>query len=403
MKRIVVAILSALLALTVSAQGITPKRIMALFSASGIADEGLLRDSLEAALSAAPLAEAVIRKEADGEELGASATRHSCQLSLSVDAVRVEGELIIKWRFATAAVGSTDLRTGSFTKAIPSARDLVSSFWTDLVQDLEPSIQEMKALPLDHIVVIAPPGTRIEGFGEAFLIPSTGEVELPVDLPSFVQWKASSPNFFDASGSAFIAEPLERVELPMRRLPAWTAELSLYGLSFPEASASVLIGKRLFARFTLTQFMSGLNLQNYAGPPPAPSLFSSYSLMHAGVGFGSFFENPSNTLRFYAGMDVFLRLAMPGYRIFLVDPVAPVGISPIFGAEWGRDTRSKLFFEIGGIFYPYSLVELMLASQGSSSGRLVFSGTGWFTDWLPGHPGWLAEFPLPRLGLRIYL
>jgi hypothetical protein len=41
----------------------------------------------------------------------------------------------------------------------------------------------------------------------------------------------------------------------------------------------------------------------------------------------------------------------------------------------------------------------MLASQGSSSGRLVFSGTGWF----PGHPGWLAEIPLSRLGLRIYL
>ena len=218
-------------------------------------------------------------------------------------------------------------------------------------------------------------------------------------IPAFVRWKASSVTYLDTDGTVFVETPLTRVALSMRRAPSWTAELSLYGFSFPEARVSLLVGKHLFARVALTQFLAGLNLQKYDGPPPGLSLSSSYSLLHSGVGFGTYFSGPERNLRFYAALDAFLRFDMPGYRIFFIDPVAPLGLSPTFGAEWGREASAKLFFELGGVFYPYAMVDLMLASRGSSSGNLVFSGAGWF----PGHPGWLGEFPLPRLGLKVYL
>jgi hypothetical protein len=404
MKSTLTAALASLLVFALSVHGIAAqsekpagKRIMISLTASDIRDEGLLRDSLEAALAASPFAAAVFRQGSDGEDPVVSAVHFFCPILLSVHAVGAENRVRIEWHYVPSAARSIELRGGSFEKAIPNARELASSFWTELVQDLGPAIE---AIPLDRIVVAAPPGARVEGFGDSFVVPKGGEVEVAMSLPVFVRWKASSLSFFDSSGTTLIDAPLSRVELPMRKLPAWTAELSLYGFSFPEARASILLGKRLFARATITQFLAGLNLQSpYDGPSPEPSMLSSFSLMYAGFGFGTFFEDPDRSLRFYTAVDMLVRLDMPGYRSFFIDPIAPFGISPLIGAEWGRDARAKLFFELGGIFYPSALVDLMLASRSSNGGDLVFYGAGSS----PGRPGWFAEFPVPRLGLRVYL
>ncbi|MGA2545059.1 MAG: hypothetical protein ABSF43_00805 [Rectinemataceae bacterium] len=401
--KIILTAIASLLAFAVSAQGIASqakdpvgKRVMVTFAASDISNEVLLRDSLEAALAASPLAAAVFRQGPEGEDPIASAARFSCPISLSVRAVGSENGVRVEWHFVSSAARNIELRGGSFDKAIPDARELASSFWIELVQDLGPAIE---AIPQGRIVIAAPPGARVEGFGDSFVVPAKGEVELTMALPAFIKWTASSRSYFDAGGTTLIEAPLSRVKLPMRKLPAWTAELSLYGFSFPEARASILIGRRFFARATLTEFMAGLNLQNYDGPPPEPSVLSSYSLLHAGAGFGTFFEDPDKNLRFYAAMDAFFRFVMPGYRSMFIDPIAPIGISPLIGAEWGRDPRAKLYFELGGIFYPSALVDLMLASRASNGGNPVFYGAGSS----PGRPGWFAEFPLPRLGLRVYL
>jgi hypothetical protein len=396
MKKVFLFVFAILFALSSAAQEIPEKRIMVAFSAAELREELLMRDSLEVALALSPSTAAVLRYEAGGEDLEASAAKSNCPIALSVNAAATSEGLRIEWRYLCSAAAGIELRSGSFEKPTPSERDLVSSFWTEIVQDLGPAIE---ALPSDHIVVAAPPGTRVEGFGDAFVMPIEGEVELAMSLPVFVRWKLFSHGYLDTKGTALIEAPSTRVELTMVKPPAWTAELSLYGFSFLETRSSKLFGKRLFARATLTQFFAGLYLQKYDGPPPTPSILSSYSLLQAGVGFGSYFEDPDKNLRLYAVVDLFLRLDMPGLASFFVDPISPMGFSPLIGVEWGRGTNTKLFFELGGIFYPYAFPDMMLASRGSPSGSLVFYGSGWF----PGHPGWFAEFPLPRLGMRIYL
>jgi hypothetical protein len=395
MKKALCVAVAVFLALCASAQDSGAERIMVSLAAEGIAGGAALRDSLEAALAASPFADAVLRYAGGGDDLVASAAKSSCPIALSVSGSATGEGIRIEWRYVSST-GGLELRAGSFEKSSPGPRDLVSSFWTDLVQDLGPAI---KALPRETVIVAAPPGVRVEGFGGTFSMPPAGQVEVEMSLPAVVPWKAGSRDYLDASGRAYIEAPLTRIELPMIRPPAWTAELSLYSLSFPEARAAYLIGKRLFVRVTITQFLGGLDFQNNDGEYPEPSSFSSFSLLQTGGGIGTYFEDPDRNLRFYAAMDAFLRLDMPGYQAFFVDPIAPVGIFPLVGAEWGRGTGTKLYFELGGIFYPYAIVDLMLASRGSNGGDAVVSGPGWF----PGHPGWLAEFPVPRLGLRIYL
>ncbi len=377
-----------------AAGAVAGQRIMVAFAYQGAGDERPMRESLEAALAASPLASLVLRMDAADEDLSAAAGKHSCPIALDVQASRTADSIRIRWSYSFP-LGKLELRSGSFEKSPPGERDLVSSFWTELVQDLGPAIA---ALPSEGVTIAGPAGARIEGFGQAFTMPSQGSAELQLIVPAFVQWKATSKAFLDARGSALIEAPNSRIDIAMRRPPAWTAELSLFGLSFPEARASYLIGKRLFARATLTQFLGGLSFQNYSGPPPAPSLFSSFSLLQPGLGFGIYFEDPDRNLRIYAAADAFIRLSMPDYKAFLVDPVAPVGLFPLVGAEWGQSAGSKLYFELGGVFYPYAEVAYMLAARSQGGGDAVGSGQWWFGA----HPGWFFEIPIPRLGMRIY-
>jgi hypothetical protein len=345
MKKALAAALPLLLALALSAQEPGAVRIMASLSSVGIPEEGALRDSLEAALAASPLAAAVLRYEAGDDDLPSSASKASCPIALSVEASGTGASLRVAWRYLSAAPGNAELRSGSFEKALPGARDLVSSFWTEVVQDIAPAIE---ALP----------------------------------SPATVASGGPSPEPGPAEG----------------RIPSWTAELSLYGFSFLEARASYLMGKRFFVRLTLTQFLSGLNLQDYQGPPPDPPLFSSYTLLQAGTGFGAYFEDPSRSFRLYAALDAFLRIAMPFNKYLFVDPGAPVGLVPMLGAEWGLDLRIKAYLELGAVFYPYADTAYMYASRGQNGGNAVASGHWFFSP----HPGWFFEFPLPRLGLRLY-
>jgi hypothetical protein len=408
MKRAIVAALAALLAVAATPhdacaeeQYSSPRlfngRVMVSFAAPNVANEGMLRESLEAAIAASPLAQAVLRFAGDEDGLAPSAARNSCPVAIEVEATETGEGMHIEWRFIAADAGGIELRAGSFDKAAPAPRDLVSAFWVELVQDTGPAID---ALPRDIVAISGPPGVRIDGVGESFVMPDEGRVELPMHLPAFVSWRTYSRDFLDASGTALIDASTPRLDLILEKVPRWAVDLSFYVFSFPEARASWLLGKRFFARTTITQFLAGLNLQSYSGPPPEPSFIASYSLIQAGFGFGGFLEDPDKKFRAYAALDAFLRLAMPYSSDFFIDPVAPVGIHPVLGAEWGMSTRSKLYLEFGGIFYPYADTVYMKASRKNDNGG---DNSLSFGHWsLNGHPGWALEFPVPRLGIKMY-
>jgi hypothetical protein len=390
MKKTWVCVVSLALAIGLSAQDGGAERIMLSFSASGDSNATVLRDSLEAALAASPSCSSVLTYEAQEDDLlTAAAAKALCPIALYVDAKSSGTDVRVAWTYFFSAMENMELSSGSFTKASPGEDDLVSSFWTEVVEDLGAAIA---ALPSERIVVSGPPGVRVEGFGSPFTMPLQGSTEIEITLPAFVRWKAGSSAFLDANGNALIEDPRTRIDLAMRKIPAWTTEMALYDFSFPEARVSFLLGKRFFARLTFTEFFGGLNLQDYNGPPPEPSFFSGYSQMQAGCGFGAFFEGPESSLRFYSAVDFFFRLDTPNLSLYC-DATAPFGISPLLGVEWGSTTRVKVYLELEGIYYPYAQVDTLLASRKSgNNNNPVFYGASWY-----------AEFPLPSLGLRIYL
>ena len=370
------------------------RRLMVDIEAPSESEAQGLRESLDAALAASPLVSIVLDYSGEPEGFADAAAMASCPIALSVRAKAASGTTDLSWRYFSPAAASGELRSGSFEKARPNVRDLAISFWTELVQDLGPAIE---ALPLDSFTLIAPPGSKIEGFGEAFAMPAEGEAQVEMALPAFVRWKATSSSRLNAAGSVLVEAPGSRVELSLKPVPAWTGELSLYGFSFLEARAAMLLGKRFFVRATLTQYLAGFSLQNDNGSNTDPSIVSSFSLLQAGAGFGAYFEDPEKILRFYAAADAFVRLSLPSAKSIVVDPEMPFGAFPLLGAAWGLETRTKAYLELGGVFYPAADVAYVEAIRKNRGGSMIATGY-----WGRSSAGWALEFPVPRLGLRLY-
>jgi hypothetical protein len=245
------------------------------------------------------------------------------------------------------------------------------------------------------------PGTRVYGLGPVIVIAESGQSVVDLDLPAYVTWRASADGTYPEQGNILVEKSGSLLTIPHQPLPRWSMDAGAYGFSFGELRCSFSFGNSLFARATLTEFVLGISLSQSDGSGSPAPLCASYGLLQPGLGFGGYFEGAENPLRTYMAVDAFARVAVPEGRAIFIDPVAPLGIEPCFGIEWGRSRSMSLYFEIGGIFYPVAMPALMLASMGdgSTGGRLVFGGLGWF----PGHPGWFMEFPVPRLGLRFHL
>jgi len=131
-----------------------------------------------------------------------------------------------------------------------------------------------------------------------------------------------------------------------------------------------------------------------------PSLVYSTGLVQAGLGAGWYPMAGRSRLQPYLCMDAFARLILPEGGGVAIEPIAPMGISPLVGLEWSRAGDIGAFIEVGATLYPIADRDFMLASAGGdNSGRLLFGGSGLFK----GHPGWFGEFPNARLGLRFKL
>jgi hypothetical protein len=187
---------------------------------------------------------------------------------------------------------------------------------------------------------------------------------------------------------------------PIKPASPWYMDASAFGLAFPELSGRYELSSRLFLRATFTQYLFGLALVDWSSSSTPPSLFANFGMIQPGMGVGYIFSPPAAPLRLYAAFDLFARIQTPSGESATFDPVAPMGTDLFLGFDWGRSAGVRLFSELGLAFYPWAYPGLMLASSnGLGMQRIAFGGTGWFS----GHPGWFAEFPVPRIGLRMRL
>jgi hypothetical protein len=259
----------------------------------------------------------------------------------------------------------------------------------------------LAAVPADTIIVRARPGTVVTGIGGDFSVPEAGEIVLPIEIPALYSWNARASGAYPERGSVFVKEGGGYLDIPYRPIAQekrWSVDTSLYSFTFPELRASYSPSPSWFLRASITQFLLGLSLTD--SPGHYPSLVYSTGLVQGGLGAGWYPIAGRSDLQPYLCLDAFARLIFPDGGGIAIEPIAPLGISPLVGLEWSRAGDLGVFIEVGATLYPIADRDFMLASVGTDdSGRLLFGGGSLFK----GHPGWFGEFPNARCGLRFKL
>lgn len=158
--------------------------------------------------------------------------------------------------------------------------------------------------------------------------------------------------------------------------------------AFPDFRFTWLPGPDwLFVRAGFWQYFGGINLSEVS-EGETPPVFVSYDLIIPLLGGGVLLGRPEGALRAEAGADFGLRM-MPAGKAGIVDPIAPLRISPYCGIEWSLHGSILLFFEIGADWYPFCNEVLMEASGGDDFKLEHFAGNGNF-----------VELPSFRFGMR---
>jgi hypothetical protein len=360
-------------------------------------------DSFASTLIQSPAVLSVLRASKGEDGLAVRAAREACQVAISLSLSVGTDSYRIEWKIY-APPREEPIDQGSADRDPPDARGLSTTFWLESVAALERAVAAMDS-SASFVTIVGAPGTLVAGIGADVVVPESGSVDVPLVLPAYLVWKAASEGALDEGGAVLIQQSGTAIVIPRRPVSLnnaspWSLDASAFGLAFPEISARYELGKRFFLRATFTQYLAGLNLVNWSDPLPAPSILASIALIQPGAGVGFLVSPRASSLRLYSTFDLFARIQVPAGEPVSFDPVAPMGTALSLGFDWGRSPDLRLFFEAGIAFYPWAYPGLMLASyNGEGMQRLAFGGTGWFA----GHPGWFAEFPVPRFGLRIRL
>ena len=398
-------ILVLALALAAAAAWAQPVRVLVSLSAPSQSVKRLA-DSLDAALAKSPAVLAVVRSPRDRSvSLESFARSAGCRLVLTVEATPgSRGGFGLLYTLKDSGTEGT-IGSGILERFPSEDSDLASWFWSEIVAAVEVASVELPAsAPAEaalSVTLTGQPGARISGFGEDLVMPDSGELVIPMKLPAYVEWRAVQDGAWDESGTAVLTESSARIAIARRPFSRWAVETGLWGLAFPELRATWQLEGRYFLRASISQFLAGLSLSSSHGSPSQASIFASYGLIQPGIGAGLQFTDLRSSSRFYASLDLFLRVATPSPQAVFIDPVAPFGLLPAAGFEWGRAGAGRVFIELGMVLYPWANPGLMLASLGGerAGGRLLLGGLGAFQ----GHPGWFTELPLTRAGLRFYL
>ena len=279
-------------------------------------------------------------------------------------------------------------------ETIRGTRELGLLFWHEVQEEVRSYFE--RALNIENttgdLTFQAVPGTRIRGVGRKRLkTEEDGVATAQVPLPSTTRFRATRPGYWPVEGQIYMDQPEKTVVL--EQAPGSRASLDFYlnNGNFPGFDFNFfLLPDMVFVRAGILTHLFGFVLEE-----EERDFFVSYTLSRFNLGGGIFLNAPDRFFRPYFAAGAFLRIITArGY--WGLEPISPFGIQPIFGFEYSRQSRYKLFVEYAPMAYWTGDLDSTLLFLLSLPAKNDFSG------YLPLH--WcvfdLVNF---KLGLRIRL
>lgn len=364
-------------------------RVMVMVTGSGAASD---IQSLAIALSESPRLDIVFIAPI-GEDTITAASRSQCQLAVIVSSQNLPpSEARSSWAVLDSLSRNT-LAEGVIEGPEPTAIDLLEFWWLPIVAAVETASPSASS---SRILVEGAEGTRITGLGDGeHVLPSSGILELELLLPGVYRWRAVSKGSYPETGAFAFMRAGDTLTIPRRSLHSWSIELGSMMAQFPDVWASWRFANDwLFVRAGFSQYLLGLYLVDERYGKDTPSALLSLPMVQPGLGLGAYMLPSDSLIRPYASASAFIRLSAPGSERWSIDPIAPMCLLGVLGAEWRFSFRVAAFFELGGTYYPFANGPLLVASK-----EVDVSDT-----WKPDYgEGWFLDMPTMRLGIRVYL
>ena len=336
--------------------------------------------------------------DASNDDIIKEARRFACDIVLSVTVAPGQDGDKVTW-----SLWSPDEKrpraTGAVTKPHPTwpmAADVYWVFLTDpLSKETGPAARPWPQPPVAEqasFTVAAQPGTSVSGLpGGPVVIDKTGKLTVVLNLPASVSLVGHLEMWITKPIRVFVDHPDQEVTLEQTPVPQWSVDVAMNNLTFPSVGVEWRPWKRLMARFMIDQYLGGLlfsSNETSGGGWPVQSL----PLMTLQLGGAWDWSWPEDSIRFYTGLDVGLRVMFPQYVRVDVEPIAPLSIEPLVGWEYHWTPGQAVYFEGGPTFLWVFHQAEFEASIPQNSQSLIFP--------IPGTP-FYASFPIQaKVGYR---
>ncbi len=335
--------------------------------------------------------------DASDTEILKEARRFACDIILTVTVTPADDNDKIVWSLASPDE-KRPRASGTVTKPRPTWPNAADLFWVFMAEPLtketgadarpwpQPPVAEQASFS-----VLARPGTWVSGLpGNPVVIDGTGKLTVVLNLPASVSLTGHLENWITKPIRVFVDHPDQDVTLEQTPAPQWSVDAALNNFSFPSLGAEWRPWRRLTARFMIDQYMGGLLFAQNSTGGALP--FQSLPLMTVQLGAAWDWSWPEDSIRFYSGMDWGLRLMLPQYARIVVEPIAPMMLSPFVGWEYHWAPSQAVYFESGPtlmwVFHEY---EYQIAIP-QNSNNINFK--------IPGTPFYMT-FPLQaKVGYR---
>jgi hypothetical protein len=210
-----------------------------------------------------------------------------------------------------------------------------------------------------RLLVHARPGSAVQIDGKrTATVDAQGTGSVSLAIPAEYVIRVSGQGFSPVSRSIFLTADRE---LTITQVPAprWAFEGGLADMSSPSVGVSW---------FPLPDFLSlGLGATTWALAFALndKAVFASVPLTDPYVRLGIYLMPADWALRMYADVAAFVRVIHAPGVYFGLDPLAPVGLQAVVGAEIARTLRGGIFLEYAPTMYFTSLPNLFRASLGT--------------------------------------
>lgn len=280
---------------------------------------------------------------------------------------------------------------------IRGTRELGMLFWNEVEEAARDYFEQ--ALNLENrigdLTFQALPGTRIRGFGRRRLkVMEDGTAAVEVALPSTIPFRATKPGYWPVEGQIYVDQPEKSIVIEQTPGDRIALDIYLNNFNFPGFDfAYFLVPDMVYAKTGILTYLIGFVLES--GGDIDSEVFVSYSLNHFNLALGFYLNAPDRFFRPYFSAGAFWRIVTArGYWGF--EPIAPFGLQPVFGFEYARQKRYKLFFEYAPMVYWTGSSEDTFLFESSISSDNDFTAYGSYR-WC------VVSFMNFKLGMRVRL